>query len=211
MFPACPEGLLGDLALGDALLQRPVGGRQVSSAPLQPLMQLAQLRFGRERGMVGVLDRGDGLCKKNLRVLDDPSPAAERFQCGERCLMNPGYVQGLESDGHGLASQSPRRLEAGARALFQVFSQRPRISLRQPHQVLFHPNSRAATKAVPVVVPPPKVLTFRRQDPNRIQILPHCSKLSIGEVPDARDPLISNAQWRSAVGSIFTGGDTPYW
>ena len=66
---------------------------------------------------MGLLDRGDGLGKKNLRPLDDPISAAGCFQGGEGSLVNPGHVQRLQPEGHGLASQSTRRLQAAPAGL----------------------------------------------------------------------------------------------
>jgi len=88
-----------------------------------------QVSIGLEGGLMSLLNRGDRLGKKDLRALDDPIPAAGCFQCGERSLVNPGYVHRLHSEAHGLTAQSTRRLQARVRALLEVFSQRRHISL----------------------------------------------------------------------------------
>src|SRR5687768_2520674 len=67
------EGFFHRLALDDSLFQIPVGGGQVRRAPAQRLVQLTKADAGLERGAMSLLDRGDGLAKKNLR------PLAHRF------------------------------------------------------------------------------------------------------------------------------------
>ena len=81
-----------------------------------------------------LLDRGDGLGKKSPRPPDHRIPGAggvaRQHQGNQRLLVNPGQVQRLQSDGHGPASQTLRRLQARLWTLLQVFSQRRLILAR---------------------------------------------------------------------------------
>ena len=59
---------------------------------------------------------------------------ARQHQGDQRLLVNPGQVQRLQPQGHGLASQLLRRLQARPRTLLQVSAQRRLIASRQPGQ-----------------------------------------------------------------------------
>ena len=54
---ALPEGLLHGLAPGDFLLQLPVGGGEIQGAPVQRLVQPAQVGVGLQRRAVRFLHR----------------------------------------------------------------------------------------------------------------------------------------------------------
>src|SRR5439155_19247023 len=112
MSPAFLEGPLDGLAPGDTLFQGAVGSSQVHRAAVESLIDVIQVRVGLERGPMSLLNRGDGLGEKNLRALDDPIAAAGCLQRSERSLVNPGHVQRLQPEAHGLTTQSARRLQA---------------------------------------------------------------------------------------------------
>ena len=125
-------------------------GSQVHRAPAERLLQPAQAGAGPERGAMRLLDRRDGLRKKNLRPLDKPIFAAGCFQRGECPLVNPGHIQRLQTDGHGLASQSPRRFQARPAGLAAgVFATPPDIVPDNALNLRFmiYPNSPAAITA----------------------------------------------------------------
>jgi len=81
----------------------------------------------------------ESLARLIHRVRFAISKIESRFTMNGALLEVSGdNVRMVATDGHRLASQSPRRLQAGPRALLQMSSQRQLIPPRQPSQPGFH-------------------------------------------------------------------------
>src|ERR1043165_9333713 len=132
MSPAFSESLLNLLPPNDAFLERPMGGRQVGGVPVESLVHLAQTGVALKGGAMRPFNRGNGLDKEHFRALDNPIAAGGGFQIGKRSLVNPGDVQGLQPEGHGLATETTRLVEVRPRALLQVSSQCRGVASRKP-------------------------------------------------------------------------------